>query len=109
MVKNDKHSTKQLIDESKNIIDLTEEQFNFITNLQDEVHNVAIEYNRKLREKDVNKSVLDEITGIGEKKKLELLKKFGSVEGIKKASIEELTEIKGINEKLAKIIKEKLD
>ena len=44
------HSTKQLIDESKNVIDLTEDEFNFITNLQNEVHNVAIEYNRKLRD-----------------------------------------------------------
>ncbi len=109
MVKDDKHRSKQLINESKQIIDVTEEQMNFITNLQDEVHNTAIEYNRKLREKAVTKSVLDEIKGIGEKKKQELLKKFGSIEGIKKASLEELTKIKGINEELARIIKKKLD
>ena len=77
--------------------------------MQDEVHNTAIEYNRKLREKAVTKSELDEIEGIGEKKKQALLKEFGSIEGIKKASIEEITNIKGINEELARKIKEKLD
>ena len=109
MVKDDKHSTKELIDEERNKIELTEEQMNFITNLQDEVHNVAIEYNRKLREQAVTKSLLDEIKGIGNKKKQELLKQFGSIEGIKKASLEELTKIKGINEELARNIKEFLD
>ena len=109
MVKDDKHSTKDLIDEGRNVIKLTEEQMNFITNLQDEVHNVAIEYNRKLREQAVTKSALDEIKGIGDKKKKELLKQFGSIEGIKKASLEELTNIKGINEEIARNIKEKLD
>ena len=76
MVKDDKHSTKNLIDDNKNVINITTEQFNFITNLQDEVHNVAIEYNRKLREKAVTKSKLDEIPGIGKAKKESLLKKF---------------------------------
>lgn len=109
MVKDDKHSTKNLIDEEKHIIKLTEEQMNFVTRLQDEVHNVAIEYNRKLREKEATKSKLDEIPGIGEKKKQELLKTFGSIQGIKKASIEELSKIKGINEDLARNIKEFLD
>ena len=77
--------------------------------MQDEVHNVAIEYNRKLREKEATKSELDNIPRIGEKKKQELLKAFGSVQGIKKASIEEITKIKGINADLARNIKEFLD
>ena len=109
MVKDDKHRSKNLIDENRNIIKLTEEQMNFVTRLQDEVHNVAIEYNRKLREKDTSKSMLDRIPGIGKKRKQELLKKFHSIEGIKKASIEELTNIKGINADLARNIKEFLD
>ena len=109
MVKDDKHRSKNLIDENRNIIKLTEEQMNFITRLQDEVHSVAIEYNRKLREKDTSKSELDKITGIGKKRKQELLKKFGSIEGIKKASLEELTNKKGINADLARNIKEFLD
>ena len=59
MVKDDKHSTKNLIDEERHVITLTEEQMNFVTRMQDEVHNVAIEYNRKLREKEATKSELD--------------------------------------------------
>ncbi len=106
MVKDDKHSTRELIDDERNTIKITEEQFNFITNLQDEVHNVAIEYNRKLREKAITKSELDEIPGIGQIKKHQLLKTFKSVEGIKKAEISEITKIKGINEELARKIKE---
>ena len=109
MVKDDTHSTKNLIDENRTVIELTQEQMNFITNLQDEVHNTAIEYNRKLRIKEATKSELDDIEGIGEKKKQALLKEFGSVKAIKKASIEEITKIKGINEKIARKIKEKLD
>ena len=109
MVKDDKHSTKNLIDEERHVITLTEEQMNFVTRMQDEVHNVAIEYNRKLREKEATKSELDNIPGIGEKKKQELLKAFGSVQEIKKASIEEITKIKGINADLARNIKEFLD
>ena len=109
MVKNDKHQTKNLIDENRQVINLSEEQLNFVTRMQDEVHNVAIEYNRKLREQEATKSKLDDIPGVGEKKKQELLKHFGSVENIKKADIEELTKIKGINPDLARNIKEFLD
>lgn len=108
MVKDDKHNTKKLIDNSKNEIELNENLMNFITNMQDEVHKTAIEYNRKLRDKDTTKSKLDEIKGIGEKKKQELLKKFGSVEGIKKADILEISKIKGINTELARKIKNSL-
>lgn len=108
MVKDDKHNTKKLIDDRKNEIELNDNLMNFITTMQDEVHRTAIEYNRKLRDKDTTKSKLDEIKGIGEKKKQELLKKFGSVEGIKKADILEISEIKGINPELARKIKKSL-
>lgn len=109
MVKDDKHSTKMLIDENRQEIELTQELMNFITRLQTEVHNTAIEYNKKLMNKDITKSKLDKIKGIGPKKKQELLKKFGSVEGIKKAKIEEIYAIQGINEVLARKIKEELE
>lgn len=108
MVKNDKHRTRALIDENRNEQELSENLMNLITNFQDEVHKTAIEYHRKVRDKEITKSALDEILGIGQVKKQELLKKFGSVEKIKEASIDELTKIKGINENLAKIIKEEL-
>ena len=109
MVKDDKHRTKVLIDDEKNEITINEQLMNFITNMQDEVHKVAIEYNRKLKQKEITKSKLDEIKGIGPEKKKELLIKFGSIEGIKLAKIEELTKIKGISENLARKIKKELD
>ena len=108
MVKNSKHNTDKLIDENKNEIELNETIMNFITNMQDEVHRIAIGYNRKLRNDDTTKSKLDEIKGIGAKKKQELLKKFGSVEAIKKADILEISKLKGITEELARKIKKEL-
>ncbi len=108
MVKDDKHSTRALVDEDKNEFKISESLFLFITNLQDEVHKTAIEYHRKVRDKEMTKSKLDYIDGIGEKKRTELLKKFGSIKKIKEADIEELIKVKGINETLAKKIKEEL-
>ncbi len=104
MVKNDKHTTRALIDENRNELKISERLMHAITNFQDTVHDTAIEYHRKLRDKQISKSVLDNIEGIGKVKKQELLKKFGSVEKIKNATIEEICEIKGINEKLAEEI-----
>jgi len=108
MVKDDKHNTKKLIDENKKEIGLSKELMFFITNMQEEVHNTAIEYNKKLMNKEITKSSLDKIKGIGIKKKQELLKKFGSIENIKKAKIDEIMEIKGITLELAQKIKKEL-
>ncbi|MBQ2937435.1 MAG: excinuclease ABC subunit UvrC [Clostridia bacterium] len=101
MVKNDKHQTRALIDENRQEIPISENLMNLITRFQDTVHDTAITYHRKLREKSVTKSELDEIKGIGEAKKKLLLKHFGSVEKIKQASKEELMQVKGITEKIA--------
>ena len=108
MVKNDKHQTRALIRENREEIELSENLMKLITNFQDEVHNTAIEYHKKVRDKEMTKSVLDTVNGIGEKKKQALLKEFGSVEQIKKASVEELCRVKGINEELAKNILDKI-
>lgn len=108
MVKDDKHSTRALINEEREEFEISEKLFQFITNLQDEVHKTAIEYHRKVRDKEMTKSKLDEISGIGDKKRTELLKKFGSVKKIKEATIEEIAEVKGINLELAKKIKKEL-
>ena len=108
MVKDDNHRTRALIDEDRKEYEISEKLMNFITNFQDEVHKTAIEYHRKVRDKEITNSALDDINGIGTAKKNELLKKFGSVKKIKEATIEELTEVKGINEKLAREIKENL-
>ncbi len=108
MVKDDKHSTRALIDENRKEFKLSERLMNTITYFQDCVHEKAIGYHRKLRGKDITKSELDNITGIGPAKKNALLKHFGSVQKIKEAEIEDLEQVKGINKNLAKIIKEQL-
>lgn len=106
MVKNNKHQTRALMDENRNELKISERLMNLITNFQDTVHDTAIKYHRKLRDKEITKSELDNIKGIGKIKKQALLKKYGSVDQIKQSSIEELIKIKGINEKIAKEIKE---
>lgn len=108
MVKNDKHQTRALIDENKNEIEISMRLFNLITEFQNTIHNTAITYHRKLRDKEITKSELDNIKGIGEKKKNILLKKFGSVQKIKEASIDEISDTKGIDKELAKKIKNNL-
>lgn len=108
MVKDDHHSTRALINEEREEFEISENLFHFITNLQDEVHNTAIEYHRKVRDKEMTKSKLDYIDGIGEKKRTALLQKFGSVSNIRKATVEELMMVKGINLELAQKIKDEL-
>lgn len=104
MVKNDKHQTRALIDENRRELKLSEELMKLITLFQDTVHETAIGYHKKLRDKEITKSILDEIEGIGPSKKKALLEKFGSVEKIKEATIEELTSVKGINREIAERI-----
>ncbi len=105
MVKNDKHQTRALMDENRNEIEISERLFNLITLFQDTVHDTAISYHRKLRDKALTSSELDEIDGIGEAKKKELLRVFGSVEKIKVADVEDIAKVKGISRELANNIK----
>jgi len=105
MVKNDKHQTRALMDENKKELEISQNLMNLITKFQDTVHETAITYHRKLRDKQITKSELDDIKGIGEVKKKALLKHFGSVEKIKQASIDELMQVKGITKELAKKLK----
>lgn len=106
MVKNDKHQTRALMDENRQELEISQNLMNLITKFQDTVHDTAITYHRKLRDKELTKSKLDEVEGIGEAKKKALLKEFGSVKKIKEASIEELIKVKGITKELAKKLKE---
>ena len=108
MVKNDKHQTRALMDENRNELKISQNLMNVITNFQDTVHDTAITYHRKLRDKEMTRSELDEVNGIGKVKKQELLKKFKSIEKLKEATIEEIMEGKGISRELAKKIKEEL-
>lgn len=75
--------------------------------MQDEVHRYTINYHRTIRSKGSISSVLDNIEGIGPKRKKELIKKYGSVKNIAGASTEELSTI--IPEKTAKVLKEYLE
>ena len=109
MVKNDKHQTRALMNEERTEFEISQTLFNTITMFQDSVHDTAIGYHKKLRDEEVTKSELDNVSGIGTVKKVELLKKFGSIQGIKDASTEEIAETKGINLELAKKIKETLE
>ena len=108
MVKNDKHQTRALMNDKREELEISQTLLNTITMFQDAVHDTAIGYHKKLRNEEVTRSALDNIKGIGTVKKVELLKKFGTVENISNASIEEIAEVKGINEELAREIKNAL-
>ena len=104
MVKNDKHQTRALMDENRKELEISETLFNTITMFQDAVHDTAIGYHRKLRDESMIKSKLDEIPGVGTAKKALLLKKFGTVQKISEAKVEDLMEVKGIYKGLAEKI-----
>lgn len=94
--KNDKHRTNDLVDgDSLELIDIPRDSkvFHYLTRMQDEVHRFTINYHRSVRSKGSIASVLDNISGIGEKRKKELIKKFGSVAKMESASVEELGEV----------------
>lgn len=69
--------------------------------IRDEVHRFAISYHRKLRDKDLMESPLEKISGIGKKRRLDLLRHFGSINVIRNASIEEIAKLKSFNKKVA--------
>ena len=108
--KDDHHRTKTLLDTNQNEIDLTAEAdvFNLLTRIQDEVHRFAISYHKQIRSKGTLSSVLDNVEGIGDKRKKLLLKTFGSLEKIKNADINELTKIipKDVANDLQKYLRE---
>ena len=92
MVKDDRHRTRALVtpDGLEIRIDAQQAVFSLIGNIQEETHNFAISYHRKLRSKRLRGSVLDSIAGIGPKRKEELLKAFRSISAISEASVTEL-------------------
>ncbi len=103
--KNDKHRTNDLVDgDTLEIIDIPKESpvFHYLTRMQDEVHRFTINYHRTIRSKGSIASVLDNIEGIGEKRKKELIKAFGSVKAMEEASLADLQ--KYVPEKVAKTL-----
>lgn len=102
MVKDDHHRTRGLYFHNQEIpIDTHSEGFHLITRIQDEAHRFAIEYHRSLRGKAVLHSVLDDIPGIGPKRRRALMKHFGDLEKIKMASLEELLCVEGMTKAAA--------
>ncbi|MEG1255106.1 excinuclease ABC subunit UvrC [Clostridium sp.] len=107
MVKDDKHRTRGLIYNNKEIIlNPSSKSILLATRIQDEVHRFAITYHRTLRDKRTLYSILDEIPKIGEKRRRELLKKFGSIENIKKATYEELVSTPSMDNKSSESVME---
>lgn len=105
MVKDDHHNTRGLYFNNKELpIDKDSEGFKLITRMQDEAHRFAIEYHRSIRSKTQVKSVLDDIPGIGEKRRKALMMHFASIEEIKEADVSQLMEVPGIRKHEAEAI-----
>ena len=103
LVKDDFHRTRGIIYNNREIkLDERSLGFKLIYRIQEEAHRFAISYHRSLRSKSMFKSELDDIKGIGEKRKIELLKHFGSIDKIKKATSDELRNVKSMNKLAAR-------
>lgn len=102
MYKDDRHRTHGLTTETETI-ELSRHSllYQFIASVQEEVHRFAISYHRSLRDKGMYRSQLDEIAGIGQKRKMALLSYFKSVNRIKEADVRELAEVEGMNSSVA--------
>ncbi len=90
------------------VLPRTSPALQLLQRLRDEAHRFAIGYHRKLRKKETFVSALDTVPGIGPKRKRELLRRFGSIKAINEASIDDLAAVKGMNNTLAKKLKESL-
>lgn len=95
LVKDDNHRTSNLMDRDGNIIPVARDSslFFLLTQMQDEVHRFAISYHRRIRNKAMTKSILDEVEGIGEVRKKEIWKHFKSMKRLKEATIEEIAQV----------------
>ena len=109
LVKSDKHQTDYLLNQDLKRVEIkrTSNVFHLLTRIQDEAHRFAVNYHKQVRSKGVFNSMLDSIEGVGEVTKKKLLMKYKSVNLIKLASIEELTEL-GISKKVANNLINKL-
>ena len=105
MVKDDNHRTRGVYFNNIEIpIDTSGEGFHLVTRIQDEAHRFAIEYHRSLRSKEQVHSVLDDIPGIGETRRKALMRRFRSIENIRDASVEELSQTESMNVQSAEAV-----
>lgn len=107
MVKDDNHRTRGLYYDNKELpIDKSSELFKLITRIQDETHRFAIEYHRNLRQKSQVRSILDDISGIGPKRRRALMKYFQSLEAIQGAEVEDIMKVPTLNRQAAEEVYE---
>lgn len=107
MVKDDRHRTRGLYFRDEEIpIDTHGQGFHLITRIQDETHRFAIEYHKLIRSKSQTKSVLDDIPGIGPKRRQALMRAFESLEDIKNATVDSLSEVPGMDRRAAEAVAE---
>ena len=107
MVKDDHHHTRGLYYNNVELpIDTHSEGFHLITRVQDEAHRFAIEYHKSLRGKKEIHSILDDIPGIGPKRRLALMRQFGDINEIREATVAQLVDVEGMNERAAESVYE---
>lgn len=107
MVKDDHHRTRGLYYNNVELpIDTHSEGFHLITRVQDEAHRFAIEYHKSLRGKKEIHSILDDIPGIGPKRRLALMRQFGDIYAIREATVAQLSDVEGMNERAAEAVYE---
>ena len=107
MVKDDHHRTRGLYYNNVELpIDTHSEGFHLITRVQDEAHRFAIEYHKSLRGKKEIHSILDDIPGIGPKRRLALMRQFGDINAIREATVAQLADAEGMNERAAESVYE---
>ncbi|MBE6126175.1 MAG: excinuclease ABC subunit UvrC [Erysipelotrichaceae bacterium] len=106
LVKNDRHQTASLMNDELELLEIDRESKLFfeLTRMQDEVHRFAISFHKKVRSKEMTHSQLDDVPGVGPKRKKALLRTFGTLKRIEEASVEELSEVVG--PKQARVIRE---
>jgi len=110
MAKDDRHRSHRLVNGTTGIeLSRDNDILRFVASIQNEAHRYALTYNKNLRKKRMEKSVLDELEGVGPARKKELIKAFGSVNKLKEANVEDIAKVKGIGVKLAEKIKGQLE
>jgi len=105
MVKDDRHRTRGMIYKGEEfIMERSSESFRLVTRIQDETHRFAIEYHRNLHKKGQLHSVLDDIDGIGQKRRIALIRHFKTLDNVKTATFEELCSVPEMNAKAAQSV-----
>lgn len=110
MAKDDRHRSHRLVNGVTGV-ELRRDNalLRFVASIQNEAHRYALQYNKNLRRKRMQKSVIDELEGVGPVRKKALIKAFGSAKKLKEASVEEIAQVKGIGPNLAEKIKKQLE